>query len=736
MQIMAVEAAAARALTRPGLRAILRDVLAGAICSILSVAYCLSYAALIFSGLLANWLSYGMAATFLSAAIAAAVIALRSSFPFAIAGPDTSTSAVTAALAASTAARLAAEGNANLLPSTLIVIALATAATGILLCLLGYARAGRAIRFVPYPVIGGFLAATGWFMISGAVQLITDYRPTLATIEAFTEAPILAKLAAGLAVAFILQALLPRWTNAFVLPATLVAALLAIHVVLPIAGLSLAEAQAAGWMFQPQAAASIVSPWQPAELRAFPWTALPWLTGDVLAVVFVTTISLLLNITGVEMATRRDGDINRELQALGVASLLSSASGGYVSCLSLSRTTLAHTLGATGRLAGLTVAAISAMVLLVDPGFLGYVPKYALGGLLFFAGGRLFYRWVVTSALELQALDYLSLVAIAVIILRWGFIAGVLIGVVLGCATFAISASRVNAVKFRFDGSEYRSSVDRSPLELSILTKYGGELQGMVLQSYLFFGSTSRLYEQVKTLLASRPECRFLLFDLRLVTGIDSSATHNFVQIKEAATESGARLVLVNLTPEKRRVFHANRLDTQDVVVASDLDHALESCEEAIIKAHQPDANEGRSLEGWLTNTLGSAEYAAQLAQRCTRQEVKAGHDIARQGEPSDAMHFIFQGRVGIFVGMEGSVRVRSLGRHTMIGEMGLITGRPRSATIRAEVDSVLYELSRNAYQDLVQRNPAAAQALLKFVIEVMSERLSFANRAIEALQR
>jgi len=102
---------------------------------------------------------------------------------------------------------------------------------------------------------------------------------------------------------------------------------------------------------------------------------------------------------------------------------------------------------------------------------------------LFFAGGRLFYRWLVTSALQLQVLDYLSLVVIAVIILRWGFIAGVLIGVVIGCATFALSASRVNAAKFSFDGSEYRSSVDRSPIELSLLTAYGGELQGITLQS-------------------------------------------------------------------------------------------------------------------------------------------------------------------------------------------------------------------------------------------------------------
>jgi MFS superfamily sulfate permease-like transporter len=63
------------------------------------------------------------------------------------------------------------------------------------------------------------------------------------------------------------------------------------------------------------------------------------------------------------------------------------------------------------------------------------------------------------------------------------------------------------------------------------------EIQGMALQSYLFFGSANRLYEHVKELLGRRPECRFLLFDFRLVTGIDSSATHSFSQIKQAATD-------------------------------------------------------------------------------------------------------------------------------------------------------------------------------------------------------
>ena len=65
---------------------------------------------LIFSGALTPWLAYGIAATFVTTAIAAATVAARSSIPFMIAGPDGSTAAVTATLAAALTERLVASG--------------------------------------------------------------------------------------------------------------------------------------------------------------------------------------------------------------------------------------------------------------------------------------------------------------------------------------------------------------------------------------------------------------------------------------------------------------------------------------------------------------------------------------------------------------------------------------------------------------------------------------------------
>jgi SulP family sulfate permease len=720
------------------LRAGLIDIFAGAVCSVLSVAYCLSYAALIFTGPLEHFLSYGIAVTFLSAAIGGTIVALRSSLPFAIAGPDSSISVVVAALVTTVVQRLLADGTTDLLGPVLIAMSLATGLTGLLLCVLGFTHAGRAIRFVPYPVIGGFLGATGWLMVTGAVQIVTNQRPALDNLSAFFDAPIAARIAPGVIVAAALFVLLRRSKNPFILPGVLLAAFVAAHIVRLLTGTTLADAQAAGWMFRLQPAAGLNLPWKPAALQDFPWSSLPSLAGDVLAVMFVTIATLLLNTTGIEIATRSEADIERDLKVLGFANVATAALGGYVSCTSLSRSIMVRTVGATSRLGGLTVAAVSAAVLIADPAFLGYVPKFILGGLLFYLGADLVYQWLVHSSRRLLPLEYLSLLAIAGLIIYSGFIAGVLIGIVIGCGTFALSASRVSAIKFGFDGSEFRSSLDRGPYELSLLADHGGELQGMALQSYLFFGSANRLYQHVKTLLTQQPNCRFLIFDFRLVTGIDSSATHSFAQIKQAAAAYNARIVLVNLTAELQRAFRMAHFISDDVIIAPNLDRALESCEQQIIDAHRTDDDDARSLRTWLADALGDAQLADRLTEYCRRMEIRSGDVIAHEGDAATSMHFILEGRIGIVVDLgEGrTMRVRSLGRHTTIGEMGLVTGRVRSATIVAEAESVLFELTAAAYERIKKDEPALSQALLGYIVSVMAERLSFANRAVGVLQR
>jgi sulfate permease, SulP family len=490
-----------------------RDLFAGAAASVMSVAYGLSFAALIFAPPLNTWLAYGLAATFIASAIGAAFVAIRSSLPFVIAAPDGATSAVTATLASTVAERLIAIGPPDdLLAPVMIVVALSTALTGILLLALGLTRAGGAIRFIPYPVIGGFLSATGWLMVNGAVRVITGHGLSPSTFKVLVSATTLGQLAAASAVALSLYVVLRHARSPLLLPAVLLIAIGLAHIAFVLTGTSLGDALALGWTFKAPQAVGLAPTWDFADVRNFPWRVLPGLSADIFAIMFVTAITVLLNTTGIELVTRREADLGRELKTLGLANITAAALGGYVSCTSLSRSTLTYAAGGRSRICGLLVAAVSASMLLVDPSFLAYVPKFVLGGLLLYLGASLMYEWLVDAARRVSPLEYGSLLAIAILIVQVGFIAGVLIGVIIGCATFAVSASRVNAIKFSFDGSEYRSTLDRAPEELAILAKHGRQIQGMSLQSYLFFGSANRLYQRVKLRKQARvpfPRVRF-----------------------------------------------------------------------------------------------------------------------------------------------------------------------------------------------------------------------------------
>jgi SulP family sulfate permease len=723
----------------PRVRRAINDILGGSAASVLGITFGLSYALLIFAGPLSPYLSYGVAATFVSSAVFAIVISLGSSLPFAIGGPDSSTSAVTGILAASLVERIiAADPSAPLLTPVLITLSLSTIVTGIVLCGLGLTRMGRAIRYVPYPVVGGFLGATGLLIVLGAISVITDQPVQFSSLFHFANVTTISELGAACAMALVLYLTWHRSRSSFGLPIILIGGVIVAHLAFWIFGISPGQASATGWTFKPPPPSTFMLPWDASELAHFPWAVVPDLLGNLIAVVFVTSASTLFNTTGIEVAAHREANLERELNVTGFANILAGALAGYAGCISVSRTILNFSTGGRGRLSGLTVAFVSVLMLAVAPDLLGYMPKFVLGGLLIYLGADQLHKWMIESRKRLTRTEYVSLLAIIVIIVQWGFVPGILIGVVIGCATFALSAARIKAIKFSFNGSEYRSSLDRSRDDQEVLLAHGGKIQGLNLQSYLFFGSANRLYQHVKALLQEHPECRYLLFDFKLVTGIDSSAAYSFAQIKRSAHELGVHLVLVHLSATAEKVLRSSDFITDGVTMIEELDHALEWCENEIITQHQGLTREAADLRGWFTQILDSENDADELIRRCQRIEVDGGEVIVRAGEAADSMHFILDGRVGIMVPADEArtTRVRSLGRYTTIGEMGLVSHTPRSATIQAEVASVLYVLNTHQFEAIKADDPELSQKLLTYFVSVMAERLTFANRTIAVLRR
>src|SRR5580658_8270396 len=147
-------------------------------------------------------------------------------------------------------------------------------------------------------------------------------------------------------------------------------------------------------------------PWSAHELEHYPWHFLPDLIGNLIAVIFVTATSTLFNTTGIEVASQREANLERELNVTGVANMLSGAFGGYTGCISVSRTVLNFNSGGAGRLSGLTAAAIAALMLAAAPTLLGYMPKFVLGGLLIYLGADTLHKWIVQSRRRLSFIEY------------------------------------------------------------------------------------------------------------------------------------------------------------------------------------------------------------------------------------------------------------------------------------------------------------------------------------------
>jgi len=106
---------------------------------------------------------------------------------------------------------------------------------------------------------------------------------------------------------------------------------------------------------------------------------------------------------------------------------------------------------------------------------------------------------------------------------------------------------------------------------------------------------------------------------------------------------------------------------------------------------------------------------------------VKKGGIIFHQGSSSDCAFIIGSGSVEIIQETkEGEKVIGILKENEIFGEMGLIDGQPRSATVRALEDCVMYIITRDNFDILVKKNPKALLPILKVLTSRLRETLSF----------
>jgi SulP family sulfate permease len=716
---------------------LLPSLAAGLVTAIIQITVATAFAVLVFSGDLSDYVPVGVGYMLFAAVIIATLMGLFSSFPGLVAGLQDSAVAILALVSAAIVQSMPASATPQETFATVVAaVALASLLTGVAFLILGYFKLGDLIRYIPYPVIGGFLAGTGLLLVQGAVLVMIDapLGPSL------TRPDLLAKWLPGLAFAVLLLVVSRRSGHFLIMPGMLLAASVIFFVVLWLAHITTAEATAQGWLLGSLPEGGL---WQPptlSDLGRVNWSVLRGQVGSLAAIVLVSVLSLLLNATGIELVTGHEMDLNRELTVAGVANLVAGLGGGMVGFHVLSDTALVHKMGVRGRMGGIVLSAVCGAVLLAGGALLSLFPNFVLGGLLLFLGLGFLIEWVYDAWFTLPRIDYLLVVLILVVIGAVGFLQGVGLGVVVAVILFVVDYSRIGVVKHQLSGISHRSNVERPRLYRQLLRRKGHWLHILKLHGFIFFGTANRLFEQVRRRAndLSSPSPRYVVLDFRLVTGLDSSAAFSFAKMRQLAEREDIVLVFTHLSTEIRRQLEKVAFEGGEVRVFPDLDHGVEWCEDQMIATFESVglAVRPQTLMQQLGDALSQADGFADLRKYLSRKEVQPGDCLVRQGDAPGGIYFIETGRVTCQLELaDGStVRLRTMDAGTVVGELGTYLNAPATASVVAGQPTTLLHLSVDALRQMEAEDPALALAFHRFMAELMAERVASTNDTIEAL--
>lgn len=718
----------------PAQASFLPNVVAGALGAIVTVAYAGSFGQLIFDGALSPYVGRGILAALVSSVVVMLVLSWRSSFSFAVGGPDANPSAVLAVTLASLVGEVVASSGPNspeLLPTILMYTFVSAVGCGLIVWLLGERGGGRYVRYIPHPVVGGFLAGTGYLLVAGAFKTLTGVR---LSFEALPLVAQMRPLAGGTAllVAVLLVVLTRRVRHYLVIPVVIVTAVIVFHGIRFALGIDLATAQGEGLLLPPLALSgwSSVGHLPMGDVR---WDLVLSHAKDFGAMTTVVVVAALLNTTSIELATSRDGDADRELRAIGMGNVLAGLAGGMVACNSFSRTLLNLRAGANSRWAARICAGFILFLMVATPGAVGLLPRPVLTGLVLFLGVSLLLTWLVESRRSLTRMDHAVVLMILGIVIWLGIVAGVVLGIFIACVSLAVTLSRSPNIRHTFTAQNRRANVERTADELARLRSHGAAMRGYSLQGVLFFGTASRLLDEIRRGLANTG---IVLLDFRLVHGADGSSVVMLKRLQNVCREAGIRLVLTGVTTRMASVLSRGgfELKAANVRRFADLDRGLEWCEEFILG--QTDA--ARSLADVLDEAL-TRVGSRIFVELCERRKVPAGEFLVRQDDPSNEMFFIESGRVQVLLrlggtGVDDSKRLRSFGPGTVVGEMGFYSGEPRSADIVAAKDTELLCVTRERMSEIENTHPAVARAVHRHVINTLSQRLRCANDEMRTL--
>lgn len=510
-----------------------RDILAGITVGVVALPLALAFG--ISSGV-------GAAAGLITAVVAGLVAAVFGGSHVQVSGP-------TGAMAVVLAPIVAQHGIGS--------IALVTVLAGVIVLAAGATGLGRAVTFIPWPVIEGFTLGIAAIIFLQQVPAAfgtaapTGERTLPAALTVIAHADWSAAWRTLAIVAFVAALMigLPRLHRGIPesLTAVVAATLIVVATHFPVASIGTLPSHL------------------PAPLLPHADTgALRTLIGAALAIAALAAIESLLSArVAATMSPTGPYDPDRELVGQGLASVASGLFGGMPATGAIARTAVNVRSGARTRLAAIVHSVLLLGVVYLATGPVAAIPLSALAGVLMVTSFRMISAGTVRKILRSTRSDAVTFVLTAVVTVCFDLIEAVEIGI-LFAAFFALrTVAR-------------RSAVVRE--ELPGPTRPGDERIALLrLDGAMFFGAADRISNEITT----HPDVSVVIIRMSQLGMLDATGAHTLAELAEDLESRGITVIIKGVQPE-----HMNLLANMGIVEAlRHENHLIDSLDEAIAHA-------------------------------------------------------------------------------------------------------------------------------------------------------
>jgi sulfate permease, SulP family len=675
-------------------------------------------------------LAFGAAAAISGAVFGGACATLLSTSTFVMWGPIPTIALVQASLGVTLMSDPAFSRAPEVIVTALLICG---ALAGLLQFGVGVAGLASFVKYVPHPVVAGFINGVCATIFMSQVKLFFPFGQWV-TEGPRVAHPAMLAFAVGL-VAFVL------WFGSQTkkVPAPLFGLLVGI-----IAYYALGFA--APWLdlgailghvpvnLPPIApVASLTSP----ETRQMLIGAAPHIISVAFAIVLIGSLQTLLAFRMAENLAKTPISPDRGLCALGIADVVAAATGGLAISVGAPMSAAAFRSGGRTRIVGLSASFGLFLLAALVPNLLGKIPLAALVALLLVVSITNLDHWSLRLAWDIwngRAKEegprvYFD-IAVVLIVMGVTAIASITLGVIAGiaatCLIFVIDMSRP-IVSHRFSGSNIRSKRVRTAAEATLLREYDTQHTVLQLAGVLFFGNAEALARELSA--GFDGATKIFILDCRGVTNIDITGANIIRDIVESSGKVGKLLLFCNVPVARRSVIARIIGGSKHPAIFDDLDSALEWVENKLLREHggiREKSDPLRLDEHDLIRGLDAAECGI-LAEVLRKREFAGGAALAVEGDQGDRMWLIMKGAVDIRLRAHCQRigrRLASLGPGTTIGELSLIDGTLRSADAIAAEDVSCWELDRKSYDTIMERHPKIGAKLLTNFMRTTSRRL------------